>query len=125
MLTLSNLKKALLVVLPTAVSLAIFFVFIYQPKLSTYKDKVRELKAINGFYNKQNDTLLKRINYIQKDMAKMDEIILTLYSENATLQSNLDSLDRKIHSIKRKYEKSRIADSFNHSDIKSYFAELK
>lgn len=125
MLKLSVIKKAVYIALPTVVLLGAFFTFFFQPKLSFYKDKVRELNALNKYFIKQNDSLETKIEYIQKDMAKMDEIILTLYSENATLQTEMDSVNKRINHIKRKYEKSRIADDYNDSDIKRYFAELK
>lgn len=107
-------------------ALALFYIFIYNPKTEYLKYQLKSMKVLNKHIQKQNDSLLTSIKKIEADIVKTDEIITSLFEENYLLQQNVDSLNSKLHKTKERYEKARIhANNFNSNELQRYFADLQ
>lgn len=119
------IKKYLLQILPSFIIISLFFIFFYSPSNKAARKEIQELNLINKRLKKSNDSIRLEIVQYKDDMAKSDEIIMTLMEEDHLLRDEVNELTDKITNLKSKYEKANThANGFDSSAIKQYFSNL-
>jgi len=119
------IKKYLIQILPSVIIITLFFVFFYSPSNKAARKEIQELNLLNKRLKKSNDSILLEIVQYKDDMAKSDEIIMTLMEEDHLYRDEINELTDKITNLKSKYEKAnKHSNALDSSAIKQYFSDL-
>jgi predicted nuclease with TOPRIM domain len=119
------IKKYLIQILPSIIIVSLFFIFFYSPNNKEAKRQIKELTILNKRLQKANDSILVKIEYYNLDLDRSNEIIQSLYKEDAILKDKVLLLNSELKTLKSKYEKANNhSNNFSSNDIKRYFSNL-
>ena len=119
------IKKYLIQILPSIIIISLFFIFFYSPSNKEARKRIQELNLENKKLQKANDSILVEIGYNNLDLERSDEIIESLFKEEADLKDKMNNLNSQLTTLKSKYEKANShSNDFNSNDIKRYFSNL-
>jgi predicted nuclease with TOPRIM domain len=119
------IKKYLIQFLPSIIIISLFFIFFYSPSNKEAKKQIKELNLLNKRLGKANDSILVQINKYESDLNKSDEIIKSLFEEDAKLKDKMININSQLTTLKSKYEKANNhSNDFNSIDIERYFSNL-